>query len=110
MNIVYQKNKLKKQLSSASEIKKSFGELAKRISQRLQEFEASQNLSILMQIPAANCHRLLGDRKDEWAVDVSGNFRIIFMLGHEPVPVKENGDIDTLLITNILITEIEDYH
>lgn len=110
MEIDYRKNKLKKQLSDASEIKKNFGVNAKRIAMRLDEIEASPTLAVLMQIPAANCHSLSGNRKGQWAVDLSGNFRIIFELDHDPIPKTGDGSVDTKLITKVCIVEIADYH
>lgn len=110
MKIEFSKNKLKKQLSNTTELKKAFGVNAKRVRSRLDDIEASPNLAVLMQIPAANCHSLTGDRKGEWALDISGNYRIIFEITHDPVPITKDGSIDTLLVTDICIIEIVDYH
>ncbi len=110
MKIKYRKNKLEKQLSNASEIKKAFGERARKISARLDEIDASPSLLVLMQIPAANCHPLTHDRKGEWAVDISGNFRIIFEIAHATIPQNGDGSINLGLVTDICILEIKDYH
>jgi plasmid maintenance system killer protein len=110
MKIDYNNNKLKKQLSSATEIKKHFGVNAKKVSARLSDIEASPNLAVLVQIPAANCHQLTGNRKGEWALNISPNHRMIFEIGHDPLPLKEDGSIHTILVTDILITGTEDYH
>jgi plasmid maintenance system killer protein len=110
MVIDYRKNKLKKQLSGASEIKRAFGVIANRVSQRMAEIGDSPSLAVLMKIPAANCHPLTADRKGEWAVDVSGNFRLIFEIDDDPFPIKEDGSINTELVTKICIIEITDYH
>jgi len=110
MKIEYKKNKLEKQLSIASEIKKTFGVNAKRVASRLDDIISSPNLKVLIQIPAANCHPLSGDRKGEWALDISANYRLIFEIAHNPVPRTEDGSINTLLVTDICILEIVDYH
>jgi plasmid maintenance system killer protein len=110
MEIDYRKNKLRKQCSEASEIKKNFGVNAKRVSSRLDELTSAPNLEVLMQIPAANCHPLTGNRAGEWAVDVSANFRLIFEIAEDPIPIKENGSINTKLVTKVCIIEIGDYH
>jgi plasmid maintenance system killer protein len=110
MEIHYKKNKLKKQLSNASEIKKAFGVNAKRVSARLDDIISSPNLAVLMQIPAANCHPLTGDRKGEWAVDISANFRLIFELANDPIPKKDDESINHILVTEICIIETTDYH
>lgn len=110
MTITYRNNKIKKKLSSASEIKKAFGQMAKKVSQRMDEIKDSANLAVLMQIPAANCHPLMGDKNGNWAVDISGNYRLIFDLNHDPIPKTENGSIDTIVVTDITIIETTDYH
>ena len=110
MEFEYSSNKLKKQLSNASEIKKTFGVNAKRVSARMDDIIASPNLAVLMQIPAANCHPLTGDRKGEWALDVSANHRLIFRIAHDPVPTLDDGSIDTINVTYIRIMESKDYH
>lgn len=110
MEIEYRKNRLKKQLSNASEIKRNFGVNAKRIARRLIEIRSSPNLHVLMQIPAANCHRLSGDKEGEWALNISANHRMLFEIAHNPIPKNKDGSLDTQAITNICITEIVDYH
>jgi plasmid maintenance system killer protein len=110
MEIDYKKNKLRKQCSEASEIKKAFGTNAKRLSSRLDEITSSPNLAVLMQIPAAHCHSLVGNKAGQWAVDVSANFRLIFEISDDPVPIREDGSIDTALVTKVNIIELEDYH
>lgn len=111
MNINYKTNKLRRQLGSPLEIKKHFGVNAKRVSQRIDDIIASNNLQVLCSIPGARCHPLTGDREGEWAIDVSANHRLIFTLDHDPVPVKEDGSIDRIMVTNIeIIAAQEDYH
>ncbi len=97
-------------MSSASEIKKAFGQMAKKVTQRLDDFYAASNLNSLLQIPAANCHQLKGSRRDEWAVDISVNFRMIFQLDHDPIPRNQDDDVITAEVTCIRIVEITDYH
>lgn len=110
MNIFYRRNKLEKQLSNASEIKRAFGVLAKRISQRKTEIEDSDTLAILMQIPAAKCHPLTADKRGQWSVHISGNFRIIFEIADNPIPLRDDGSVDTESVKRIYIIDIEDYH
>lgn len=109
MDITYS-SKIKKKLSSPSEIQKAFGTMAKKVQSRLDDITASPNLKVLIQIPAANCHALSGKRAGEWAVDISGNYRMIFEINHNPVPRKDNGEIETIEVTDIRIIETTDYH
>jgi plasmid maintenance system killer protein len=109
MEITYS-NKIKKKLSSPSEIQQAFGTMAKKVQSRLDDISASPNLKVLMQIPAANCHPLSGKRSGEWAVDISGNHRMIFEIDHDPIPRKDNGEILAIEVTDIRIIETTDYH
>lgn len=111
MNISYKNKKLKKQLTDPSEIKKTFGVNAKRISQRMDDITSSENLQVLCSIPPANCHLLSGDRTGEWAVDISANHRIIFVIANDPIPKKDDGSVNKILVTDIqIISAQEDYH
>lgn len=110
MEIEYSSNKLKKQLSNASEIKKAFGVNAKRVTARMDDIKASPNLAVLMQLSAANCHPLSGNKKGEWAVNISANHRLIFEIANDPIPTKEDNNIDTIKVTDIRILETTDYH
>ncbi len=111
MNIRYRNNKLAKKLESAAAIKKNFGANAKRVSQRMEDIEASPNLKILCSIPQANCHPLTNDRQGEWALDISANHRIIFIIDHHPIPMTADGSIERIQVTDIqIITAQEDYH
>lgn len=109
MKVTYS-NKVKKKLSSASEIKKAYGTMAKKVQARLDEIKASPNLKVLMQIPAANCHALSGNKNGEWALDISANYRMLFEISHDPVPKKDNGEIETIEVTDVKILDTTDYH
>lgn len=89
---------------------KSFGQLARKVNQRLEDLKAADTLAVMRTIPAARCHELTGDRKGELAVDVSGNYRMIFEPNHNPTPKKEDGGLNWEEVTKILINEIGDYH
>lgn len=110
MVIHYRTRKLEKELTNPRELSKSYGQLAKKISLRLSELRAADTLAIMATLPQARCHELTGDREGQFAVDVSGNYRLIFEPDHDPVPVKGDGGIDWTSITIISIQEIDDYH
>jgi proteic killer suppression protein len=110
VKISYQSNRLKKSLTGAVEMQKAFGVMAKKVNQRMKELSASENLEILKTIPAANCHELKGQKKGQFAVDISANYRLIFEPDHAPVPVKDDNSIDCIKITDILVLGTEDYH
>jgi plasmid maintenance system killer protein len=110
MEITFKSKKLEKQLTDPKELTKAFGQLARKVTQRLKDLTAADNLSIMRSIPAAKCHELTGNRKDELAIDVSGNYRMIFVPNHNPIPRKEDGGLCWEEVTKIQINEIQDYH
>ncbi|PSR51885.1 killer suppression protein HigA [Adhaeribacter arboris] len=111
MNISYKNNKLSKTVTSPKDILKNYGTRAKLVNQRIEELKAASTLEVMRTLPRANCHELSGNRKGEFAVDISANHRIIFEPNHNPVPQKEDGGINWAEITDITILAIgEDYH
>lgn len=110
MHVTYKSRKLEKQLTDPKEMAKSFGQMARKVNQRHKDLSDADNLAIMRTIPAARCHELTGNRKGELAVDVSGNFRIIFEPSHSPLPKKNDGGLNWEMVTKIQINEIEDYH
>ncbi|MFY8066202.1 MAG: killer suppression protein HigA, partial [Flavobacterium sp.] len=68
MEISYKSRKLEKQLTDPNEMIKSFGQLARKVNQRLKNLTDADNLAIMRTIPAARCHELTGGRKGELAL------------------------------------------
>ena len=110
MEISFKSRKLEKQLTDPKEMAKSFGQLARKVNQRLKDLADADNLAIIKSIPAARCHELTGNRKGEIAVDVSGNYRLIFEPNHDPIPKKADGGLNWEEVTSIQIKDIQDYH
>lgn len=110
MEISYKSRKLEKQLTDPNEMIKSFRQLARKVNQRLKDLTDADNLAIMKTIPAARCHELIGGRKGELALDVSGNYRMIFEPLHDPLPQKDDGGLNWEEVTKIQMNEIEDYH
>ena len=52
-------------------------DLSARIARRLDVLDAAQRLTDI-DAHGFDLHRLKGDRQDEWAISVSGNWRITF--------------------------------
>lgn len=109
MNISYH-SRIRKKFGSPADIKRAFGTMAKKVQQRIDDIHASPNLKVLMQLPAANAHPLSGAKSGEWALNISPNHRMIFVIDHSPVPRSDTGEIDTIMVTDIIITETTDYH
>lgn len=110
MKIKFKNNKLEKQLTEPKEIVRCFGLMAKKVVQRMAELKAAENLNVMRTIPAARCHELSGTRKGQLAVDISPNFRLLFVPANNPTPLKDDGGLNWILITDIEIITTEDYH
>lgn len=111
MKLTIPNRKLSKRLLDPVETVKNYGlPIAKRINQRLQEFEAAENLEVIRSFPAANCHELTGQSAGRLAVDISANYRLIIQPAEDPPPLKADGGLDWSAVTEILILEIVDYH
>jgi plasmid maintenance system killer protein len=110
VELSYKSRKLEKQLTDPREMVKSFGQMARKVNQRLKDLSDADNLEILRTIPAARCHELTGDRKGQLVVDISGNYRMVFEPNLDPIPCNADGGLNWEKVTKIKITEIEDYH
>ena len=110
MEIRYSHKKLEKQLTDPKAMLKSFGTMARKVNQRLQELSAVENLEMLKTLPSARCHELHGDLWGLLSVDVSVNYRLLFRPNHQPIPKKVDGGLDWTQITRIEILRVEDYH
>jgi plasmid maintenance system killer protein len=110
VEISYKSKQLEKKLTDPTKMAKAFGLLARKVNQRLKDLTDADNLETMRAIQAARCHELKGDRKGELAVDVSGNYRMVFEPNHDPVPRKDDGGLNWEEVTKIQINDIEDYH
>lgn len=110
MKITYKNNKLEKTLTSDKELIKSYGVLAKKLKQRINQLTEAENLSVIAQLPALRLHPYKGNRMGEWSIDIKENWRIIFELANDPIPQKEDGAVILIQITAIEIVSVEDPH
>lgn len=81
----------------------------KLIKRRLASLIAAPTLKHMDGVPG-RCHLLSADRNGQFAVHLSGAHRLVFAPDHDPVPLLDDGGIDTSLVTRIVITEVVDYH
>lgn len=103
MKITYKNNKLEKICTDFSKAKKVYGnQIATKLIQRINELEASNNLYDMSQIRSARLHQLKGNRKEEYAIMLTGNYRLIL--------TSTAGNIKLEKIEEARIEDIEDYH
>ncbi len=104
MRLEFTSNKLKRNCENFESLKASYGkDSARKIFQRMQELEAADSLK---ELPInASAHKLIGDKKGQFAVDIKQPFRIIF----EPIDDFDIEDIGSIKAVRILELS-ENYH
>lgn len=100
------KGRLKKQLSSEKEMLKAFGrERAKPLKLRLGVLARARTLADVPIDPPLRCHQLRGKRKGQFAVVLTGNWRLVF----EPDPPVK-GHVNLAEVRKVRLLEVVDYH
>lgn len=101
MKIEYRTKKLEKQCTEFKRAQKDFGiDMASKISQRINELMAATSVDMMVQFSIGRCHGLTGNRKGEYALDLTQPYRLVFKVVEQDIEV----------IDVVFITSIEDYH
>ncbi|MDY0095087.1 MAG: type II toxin-antitoxin system RelE/ParE family toxin [Candidatus Vecturithrix sp.] len=81
MEVKFRIRKLQKQYENHKEAEKAYGAaVARRYIGRINIIKQTRNLKELMQLPRLRCHELKGDRKEQYAVNLTGYYRLIFTM------------------------------
>jgi proteic killer suppression protein len=111
LDIIFRQKKFAKICNNHTQLVRTFGDrMARRIRQRLDEFQAAANLAEIRTLPGPRCHELTGDRKGQFSVDLVHPYRLLFVPANDPLPEKDDGGLDWTRITAIEIIEVEDTH
>jgi proteic killer suppression protein len=79
--IIFKTNTLQKQYEKSAYAISAYGkEIAGKYIERINIIKKSKNVNELISIRTLRCHQLKGDRKDEWALKLTGFYRLIFTL------------------------------
>ena len=107
MKLTFKSNKIKRCCEDPSFAQKIFGSLiATKLVQRVNELESAVNLLDIKRNPAARLHALDGARKDQFAIDLVGPFRLII----KPISGEDVKTVNIESITIVRIEEVIDYH
>ena len=109
VEIVFSSKRLQQQCATEAQRKRSFPHCASQLNRRLGQMEAADSLAVMGTLPG-HCHELSGDFQGRLAVDVSGNYRLIFRSDHDELPTRSDGGLDWAQVTRIMILEVRDYH
>lgn len=101
---------LAKVLKDSKATQKKFGQLAKPLMRRIAVLKAAPTLAHVPTTRPERLHQLTQDRDEQFAVDISGQSRLIFEVDHETIPRNADGGINRSAVTDILITEVNAQH
>jgi len=88
-------------------VKKLGKPCARKLRGRLSDIAAAAHVRELV---AGRPHPLTGDRQGQFALDLQGAVRLVFVPDHDPVPYFPDGGIDWAQVTRVTIVFIGDYH
>lgn len=98
LNITYKNKKIEKECTDAKVSDKKYGrEMSERIQMRIDQIKAVDSVEEMVAWHIGRCHRLIGNRSGQYAVDLVHPYRLTFE--------KHGGKIQIAHIT-----EIVDYH
>jgi plasmid maintenance system killer protein len=80
-----------------------------RLKRRLASLAGAPTLLDMDGVPG-NCHQLVADRAGAFAVDLWGQYRLLFEPDHDQLPELPDSGIDRAKVTKIVIKEVVDYH
>lgn len=108
MEIFFKNKKMQKIFNDEKLLRKHFNKIADKIMLWMEVLVSAENLEQVPKLKPERCHELKGDRKGQFAVDLTSNYRLVF----EPIEkfYKLDGGLDLSRITAIKIISVEDYH
>ena len=81
MIIEFKTRKLEKCYTTYKKAVREFGDqVAKKYIQRINIIKATADINVLTGLPALRCHPLTGDREGQYAVNLTGFYRLIFTM------------------------------
>lgn len=101
---------LGKIINDEKALARKYGQLAGPIRNRLAVMAAAPTLDAVSRDKPERCHELTENRKGSFAVDLKGQWRLIFKPDHDPVPRKADEGVDLKSVTDVLVTEISDHY
>ena len=98
MEVEYRSKRIEKICTDASYAEKKYSrEMAEKIQSRVDQIKSLDTVEQMIQFRVGRCHQLKGNRRNQFAVDLVGAYRLVFEKKGSQVQIA-------------LITEIVDYH
>lgn len=88
MEVRFRTKKLEKQYQNHKEAERAYGqEVARKYIQRINIVKQARNIEELKALPGLRCHPLKGNRRGQWAINLTGFYRLIFTLEGETLEI-----------------------
>ncbi|MDZ7724609.1 MAG: type II toxin-antitoxin system RelE/ParE family toxin [candidate division KSB1 bacterium] len=98
MEVQFRTRKLQKQYENSSEAERSYGkDVARKYIQRINIIKQSRDINELALLPGLHCHLLKSDRKSQWAIKLSGFYRLIFTVKGELLNNNRISELATIV-------------
>lgn len=110
MEINFKRAKDAKIFNNERLLAKEYGQLANAIKRRMSFLAAAPNLAEVPHTPPTRRHALKGKLARCYAVDLNGNFRLVFEIANNPIPTADDGGVDLTRVSMIRIVCVKDYH
>jgi proteic killer suppression protein len=81
VEVIFRSRKLEKEYRQHNKAVKAYGSIvARKYIQRVNIIKQARDIDELMNLPALDCHPLKGNRHGQYAVKLTGFYRLIFTL------------------------------
>ena len=88
MEVRFKTNKLEKCYKESKRAEREFGQqVGRRYIQRVTIIKNTRSIDDLRELPGLRCHPLKGDRQGQWAINLTGRYRLIFILEGEALEI-----------------------
>lgn len=88
MEIRFRNRKLQSQYECFQNASRAYGnEVGRKYILRINTIKQTKNIDELKRLPVLRCHPLKGDRLGQWAINLTGFYRLIFTLEGETLEV-----------------------
>lgn len=88
MEVRFRSRKLEREYRESAKAVKAYGvQVARRYIQRINIIRHAHDIDELVALPALRCHRLKGDRQDQYAITLTKRYRLIFTLQGEALEI-----------------------
>lgn len=107
MEVIGDSSKIQKLLNDERMLKKKYGtQRAGKIYQRISEMKSADNLTEVSTVPPTRLHKLEGERREQFSLDITGNYRLII----EAYDENDELTTDKKKAVTVAIVEVVDYH